>query len=95
MTSCNTHTYDNSRGGALSGFAQGLNSNLERQGGLAAIIARNRQLREARAQRDRYVKAGKLIDGGKCPEARSFALTSGDLDLAQHVAALCPVPPSQ
>jgi len=91
---CDTRTHEGS-GGAVSGFAKGFNESLERQGGLASIMERRRDRRSERARQDRYAKAGKLIDLGKCPEARSFTLTSGDLDLAQRVAALCPVPPAQ
>ena len=92
----NCHTYANQgSGGTVAGFAQGFNESIERQGGWAAIRERRRERMEARAQQERYATAGKLIDAGKCPEARSFALTSGDLELAQRVAALCPAPSTQ
>ncbi|MGI8840323.1 MAG: hypothetical protein ACR2F8_06035 [Caulobacteraceae bacterium] len=38
------------------------------------------------------MNAGQLIAAGHCDEARGGALAAGDLDLAAHVAALCPAP---
>jgi hypothetical protein len=41
--------------------------------------------KQARAQ-----SAANMIAGGECQDARSYALTEGDLDLALQVAKLCP-----
>lgn len=46
--------------------------------------------REAEDRKMRSINAGQLIAAGHCDEARAGALNSGDLDLAAHVAALCP-----
>jgi len=94
FTNCSTTTSPAYQGGgAVAGFAQGFNESIERQGGFAAIRERHRERREEHDRQARYAKAGKLINDGKCPEARSFALTSSDLDLAQRVAGLCPAQP--
>lgn len=92
MTNCNTYAYpNNGGGGALAGFAQGLHES----GALNGLGARIREQRAEHAKQKRYETAGKLIAAGQCDEARSFALTSGDLDLAERVAGLCPVQPAQ
>jgi hypothetical protein len=51
--------------------------------------SRARALKEGRAR-----TAGRLIADGQCQDARSYALTEGDLDLALQVAKLCPYAPS-
>jgi hypothetical protein len=92
----NCHTYANptSGGGAVSGFAQGLSRGFQNGAKLRAARAEARAQEQANQEEEtrkaRYAKAGQLINTGQCPEARSFALTSGDLDLAQRVGALCP-----
>jgi hypothetical protein len=92
FTHCNTTTSpDYDGGGALSGFVEGFESN----GGLTRAFERRNERRADSAKRRRYTTAGKLIDAGQCPEARSFALNSGDLDLAQRVTALCPLAPAR
>jgi ATPase subunit of ABC transporter with duplicated ATPase domains len=50
--------------------------------------------RDAEQQRQERVRAaGRMIADGKCPDARAYALTEGDLDLAVQVAKLCPYAP--
>jgi uncharacterized protein YqfA (UPF0365 family) len=57
----------------------------------ARATARNaEEQRQVRAR-----TAGRLIADRRCPDARSYALTEGDLDLALQVAKLCPYAPTR
>jgi regulator of protease activity HflC (stomatin/prohibitin superfamily) len=58
-----------------------------------ATRAKARDAEEQRQTRAR--SAGRLIADGKCQDARSYALTEGDLDLALQVAKLCPYAPTK
>ena len=55
--------------------------------GLRGAIADPDAERQAQA---RAQSAANMIAGGKCQDARSYALTESDLDLALQVAKLCP-----
>ena len=79
-------------GGAAAGFARGFSDSFEREGGLSHILERRRQMMDERRQKARNAEVGKLIAAGRCADARSYALTAGDLDLAQRVASFCPAP---
>lgn len=61
-------------------------------GGLKAYLdgCSAAQVAEAKTEAANRSTVGGLIADGKCDDARRYALRSGDLDLAEHVARLCP-----